>query len=197
VAYRACTGQRFSVSCGSRSRSPQAECHSTKAATQRNTGEKYPYREYRAIAWCGVNLRKQIIRIISADVVIGINRLVGAEAGTHYHCVGIDRVESALHATYYPGDFPNVHRNVAGIAGALCFYLVRAHAFSNGNKRTALISCATFLGLNGYVIRRRSIDGRQNSLAKMIAKCAMREVGKDDLFKWFTTHIERTVRKKG
>lgn len=42
------------------------------------------------------------------------------------------------------------HDGIARVAGALCFYLTKAHAFYDGSNRTALIASLTFLDLNGW-----------------------------------------------
>ena len=43
--------------------------------------------------------------------------------------------------------------NLAGLAAAYAFGIARNHPFVDGNKRVALISFVTFLGLNGVVIK--------------------------------------------
>ena len=42
---------------------------------------------------------------------------------------------------------------LADIAAAYAFGIVKAHAFVDGNKRTALVTALTFLRLNGYGFR--------------------------------------------
>ena len=42
---------------------------------------------------------------------------------------------------------------VADLAASSAFGLVKAHAFVDGNKRTALVTALTFLRLNGYGFR--------------------------------------------
>lgn len=45
------------------------------------------------------------------------------------------------------------------IAAAYAFGLARAHAFVDGNKRTAFVTAATFLRLNGHVLRPSPVEG--------------------------------------
>ncbi len=40
--------------------------------------------------------------------------------------------------------------DIATLAAAYAFGVAKAHAFSDGNKRTAFITMVTFLGLNGH-----------------------------------------------
>lgn len=41
------------------------------------------------------------------------------------------------------------HPTVLEAGAAYLFYFARNHAFDEGNKRTAVITCATFMDLNG------------------------------------------------
>jgi death on curing protein len=52
----------------------------------------------------------------------------------------------------FDGQFLN--EDVFQMAAALHISLVLNHPFVDGNKRTALMASVTFLGLNGYSIRR-------------------------------------------
>ena len=55
------------------------------------------------------------------------------------------KVESALAAAFYPGDYPFQYGGIAKVAGAVCYFLTKAHAFFDGNKRTAGIAAANRL----------------------------------------------------
>lgn len=46
-----------------------------------------------------------------------------------------------------------------GIAAAYAFGITKAHAFVDGNKRTAFVTAATFLRLNGYALRPEAVQG--------------------------------------
>lgn len=45
------------------------------------------------------------------------------------------------------------------LAAAYAFGIAKAHAFVDGNKRTAFVTAATFLRLNGFEIRPDPLDG--------------------------------------
>jgi death on curing protein len=47
------------------------------------------------------------------------------------------------------------------IAAAYAFGIAKAHAFVDGNKRTAFVTCATFLRLNGFGLRPDPLSGVQ------------------------------------
>ena len=80
------------------------------------------------------------VQLLTAAQVVKFNEMICIEAGNDSLCYGIGKVESALHSAFYPGAVPFAHGGIAKIAGALAYYLVKAHAFFDGNKRTALVS---------------------------------------------------------
>ncbi|WP_319825843.1 type II toxin-antitoxin system death-on-curing family toxin [Thalassovita sp.] len=45
------------------------------------------------------------------------------------------------------------------VAAAYAFGIAKAHAFVDGNKRTAFVTSATFLRLNGFGLRPDPLDG--------------------------------------
>ncbi|MEC8041644.1 MAG: type II toxin-antitoxin system death-on-curing family toxin, partial [Pseudomonadota bacterium] len=48
---------------------------------------------------------------------------------------------------------------LAEIAAAYAFGIAKAHAFVDGNKRTAFVTAITFLRLNGYAFRPDPVEG--------------------------------------
>ena len=89
------------------------------------------------------------IRVISSADVLEMNRKICLAEGNPHHCFSIDKIESALHSTYYPGEHPFIHGGIAKVAGAMAFYVTNAHAFQDGNKRTALVASSAFMLFNG------------------------------------------------
>ncbi|QQA43580.1 type II toxin-antitoxin system death-on-curing family toxin [Pelagovum pacificum] len=65
------------------------------------------------------------------------------------------------------------------IAAAYAFGLAKAHAFVDGNKRTAFVTAVTFLRLNGYAFRPDPIQG-----VRMMEDLASSEVGEADFANW-------------
>jgi len=49
--------------------------------------------------------------------------------------------------------------NVFALAAAYAYGIAKAHAFVDGNKRTAFVTAAAFLRLNGYALRPDPIEG--------------------------------------
>ena len=132
------------------------------------------------------------IKLIGAAQVVGINQRICRAGGNPVHCFGVGKVESALHSAFYPGTAPFQHGRLTTIAGALCYYLVQAHAFADGNKRTAVVASTAFMALNGLKLV-YPIDGKANTnaLAEIVERCGASQVAKEDLMDWFDRHKQR------
>ena len=129
------------------------------------------------------------VHLITAAQVFRINEMICTEAGNSAKCYGIGKVESALHSAFYPGAVPFVHGGIAKIAGALAYYLVKAHAFFDGNKRTALVSSATFMELNGLeLVYPFNLANNTNALADVLDDCASSKISMEDLKNWYESH---------
>jgi death-on-curing protein len=127
------------------------------------------------------------ILLPTPQFVIETNRRICTRDGSLSQCLDRGKVESAVAAAFYPGAPPFVHGGVATLAGALCFYLVQAHAFLDGNKRTALATAATFLRLNGWRLM-YPLTPTHNALADIVEQCGASHVGKEQLMAWFDSH---------
>ena len=68
------------------------------------------------------------------------------------------------------------------IASAYAFGISKAHAFVDGNKRTAFVTALTFLRLNGYSFRPSPIEG-----VRMMEDLASGQVGEADFAKWLSS----------
>ena len=131
---------------------------------------------------------------LNADQVVRINRIICAEAGNPHHCFDVGKVESAIHSAFYPGAYPFAAGGVANIAGALCFYLVKSHAFMDGNKRTATLAAMLVLHKSGWDLKyQEGSETEKSALSDIIEKCAAGEVTKEELMKWFDTHKAERV----
>jgi prophage maintenance system killer protein len=90
---------------------------------------------------------------------------------------------------FYPGSYPFRAGGIAKIAGALCFYLVQAHAFLDGNKRTGSMVAIRFMELNGWSLKYplKEANGK-TALTNIIESCAASTLSKDELIGWFDHH---------
>ena len=70
---------------------------------------------------------------------------------------------------------------LAEIAAAYAFGIAKAHAFVDGNKRTAFVTAVTFLRLNGYGFRPEPVEG-----VRMMERLASGEVSEAALADWLS-----------
>lgn len=70
---------------------------------------------------------------------------------------------------------------IAEIAAACAFGLARAHAFVDGNTRTAFVTAFTFLRLNGYGFRPDPVEG-----VRMMEDLASGKLGEAAFADWLS-----------
>lgn len=70
---------------------------------------------------------------------------------------------------------------LAEMAAAYAFGICKAHAFVDGNKRTAFVSAVTFLRLNGYSFRPDPVEG-----VRMMEDLAADEIGEAAFAEWLS-----------
>lgn len=73
---------------------------------------------------------------------------------------------------------------LAEIAAAYAFGIAKAHAFVDGNKRTAFVTTLTFLRLNGYAFRPPPIEG-----VRMMEDLASGQVSEAEFAKWLSSEM--------
>ena len=129
------------------------------------------------------------IKVPTVENVIQANKYVCREKGQASQLLDRGKIESALSTAFYPGSEPFENGGVARLAGALCFYLTKAHAFLDGNKRTATLSAVLFTNANGWdLIYPENDEDEFTELAKIINQATASEITKDQLIDWFENH---------
>lgn len=129
------------------------------------------------------------IKLIRLVDVLCINKEICQSVNQQSVCMSENKVESALGAAYYPGNYPFQYGGIPKVAGALCYFLIKAHAFMDGNKRTAVMVASILMDLNGwdllYPLRSSS---KRTALTEVIESAASSNISKDDLIEWFEQH---------
>ena len=129
------------------------------------------------------------IKVPTVENIIQTNKFVCSEKGQSSKLLDRGKIESALSTAFYPGSEPFENGGVARLAGALCFYLTKAHAFLDGNKRTATLSAVLFMNANGWdLIYPENDEEEFTELAKVINQATASEISKDQLIDWFELH---------
>lgn len=131
----------------------------------------------------------KVIFIPTTDAIIAINKYLCEQGGNPHHCYDKGKIESAISTAFYPGTYPFALGGIAKVAAALCFYLVKGHAFMDGNKRTGALTAITFLNQHGIELAYpRDLQEGTDALAEIIEKCAASKIGRDELIAWFEAH---------
>ena len=91
-------------------------------------------------------------------------------------------VESALARpqnlyAYVGGDLPR-------LAAAYAYGLAKNHGYRDGNKRTAFISCYTFLGLNGL-----RLDADERDVVATMLALATDAISEEGFAEWVRAHV--------
>ncbi|AHD03490.1 type II toxin-antitoxin system death-on-curing family toxin [Leisingera methylohalidivorans] len=74
---------------------------------------------------------------------------------------------------------------VAEVAAAYAFGIAKAHAFVDGNKRTAFVTAVTFLRLNGFQFRPDPVEG-----VRMMEDLATGDVDEVAFAAWLTAGMQ-------
>ena len=74
--------------------------------------------------------------------------------------------------------------DVAELAAAYAFGIVRGHPFADGNKRTGFIALAAFLDLNGS-----SLKAEEGDVVATMRRLAARELSEEDLTDWIRANL--------
>ncbi|KIC12748.1 death-on-curing protein [Leisingera sp. ANG-M1] len=74
---------------------------------------------------------------------------------------------------------------VAEVAAAYAFGIAKAHAFVDGNKRTAFVTAVTFLRLNGFQFRPDPVEG-----VRMMEDLATGDVDEASFAEWLTAGMQ-------
>ena len=77
-------------------------------------------------------------------------------------------------------------RDLAVLAAAYGFALVKNHPYRDGNKRIGFLAIATFLGINGYALNATDAD----VVTEMLALAAG-DVSEKQLADWIREHIAK------
>ncbi|HEX5690338.1 MAG TPA: type II toxin-antitoxin system death-on-curing family toxin, partial [Roseiflexaceae bacterium] len=94
---------------------------------------------------------------------------------------GFGRLEAAVAAPRASMFGEEIYADTLHKAAALCIAISRAHPFSDGNKRVALVALDLFLAENGY-----TLTANNDEAYEAIMALARGELGHDELAAWVT-----------
>lgn len=118
------------------------------------------------------------------DLVLAIHRRQLAEHGGGEGLPDPGLLESALARPKNLLSYSEGEPDLAALAAAYAWGLIRNHPFVDGNKRTAYVVCRTFLSLDG-----RDLDAsRQDKLLTFI-RLAEGRLSEAELAAWIREHL--------
>lgn len=95
-------------------------------------------------------------------------------------------LESALAMPRASAGGQYVHPDLAHMAAAYLFHIIRNHPFVDGNKRVALVAAMVFLMLNG-----EKVEVEQETLYAVTMSAAKGTLSKDTLAEYFRTWLKK------
>jgi death-on-curing protein len=125
------------------------------------------------------------MKYLSPADLIAMHELLIAEFGGMRGITeeGFGRLEAAAAAPLASMFGVDIYASLPEKAAALCQAIVRAHPFSDGNKRVALVALSVFLELNGAALA----AGNDQAYAVIMA-LAQGEMERDALVAWVEQH---------
>ena len=128
------------------------------------------------------------MKTITTDQIILFNKHICFEYGNNHVILNKSLIESAVGSAFFEiKGVGYVHGDLPAIAAALCFKIIKNHAFGDGNKRTAAISSIVFLNLNGYELS-YSADQNGTEFHRLIESIADNKSSEADMKQWFLNH---------
>lgn len=76
--------------------------------------------------------------------------------------------------------------NIFEMAASLAFGLAKNHPFNDANKRTAYVSCRTFIRLNGYDLHASDLDKLETML-----KLSSDKITEQEFTKWLELNCKK------
>lgn len=111
---------------------------------------------------------------IAIEDVIAINRRLLRGTSENHFLRDRSALEGALHRPRFQAEYRQIS-SVSWLAGCIIQSIGKAHAFEQGNKRTAWLSGRYFIAINGY---RLVLDAKQQESLKYVIEELI--IGNDD-----------------
>jgi death on curing protein len=119
----------------------------------------------------------------------GVMAMHDAQLAEHGGLPGVrdpGALDSALGRPQNLFAYGGARADLAGLAAAYAFGIARNHAFVDGNKRTALAVCTTFLGLNAW-----GITATDEEMYDTFLRLGAGELAEGDLAVWLRARLVR------
>jgi len=94
-------------------------------------------------------------------------------------------LESALARPQQKWSYSNLPQ-IAELAAAYCYGILRSHPFNDGNKRVSFLTMVVFLGLNGL-----EFNAEETEVVSIILDAASGKLSESNLTDWIKDHISK------
>lgn len=121
---------------------------------------------------------------IRLDVVLAIHAAQLAEHGGLDGLRDRNGLESAIASPRNLFSYGNPKPDIAAMAAQYAFAIARNQVFLDGNKRTSLVVCRTFLLLNGH-----NLVASQDAKYQTMMKLANGQIDIDQMADWIRAHL--------
>ncbi|MBX3416897.1 MAG: type II toxin-antitoxin system death-on-curing family toxin [Pirellulaceae bacterium] len=125
---------------------------------------------------------------IRLDVTLAIHSAQLAEHGGLDGLRDRNGLESALASPKNLFAYGNPNPDIAALAAQYAFAIACNQVFLDGNKRTSLVVCRTFLLLNGY-----NLVASNEEKYQAIMKLAERQIDVQPMADWIRAHIVSVI----
>ena len=121
---------------------------------------------------------------IRLDAILAIHTAQLAEHGGLDGLRDRNGLESAIASPRNLFTYGNPKPDIAAMAAQYAFAIASNQVFLDGNKRTALVVCRTFLLLNGH-----NLVASQDAKYRMIMDLANGQIEIDEMAHWIRAHL--------
>ena len=120
--------------------------------------------------------------------VLSFHDQVIAQDGGSYGLRDEGLLESALARPQNLAAYEN--KNAFECAAAYAYGIAKNHPFVDGNKRSAFLSCYTFLGLNGF-----ELEAPEAEVVSMMVSLASNEITEAEFAAWLRKNGKKSAAK--
>ena len=123
---------------------------------------------------------------ISLDIVLAIHDDMIEKYGGSYGIRDLGLIQSAIARPQSSFQGEDLYINIFDKAAALFHSIIFNHAFIDGNKRTAMVSTARFLSINGY-----TFDVDDKEFVNFPLRVTNNHLSIDEISKWLQRHSKK------
>lgn len=125
---------------------------------------------------------------LTLDEVLAIHHEEIEKFGGSHGVRALDLLDSALHRPQSSFMGEDLYPTLFLKAAALMHSILLNHPFIDANKRTATVSMAYFLHVNGY-----AIEVEQKELVELALKVESKQIDLEQISKWLKMHSIKIV----